>query len=110
MLEITWRGLVLVWDGRRGRWEGEAHGNKWYLTLVSYEMFAFLKPGQDASDVPREQLERQFGSARWLAWCGNGGDGAQRDSVEEALEASLEYALRYNHRRIHELRVFSGEA
>lgn len=104
MLEITWRGLVLVWDGRRAHWQGERGGNTWRLTTSSFEQFCFRSPGKDPS-LDKQELETfDFSTARWMAYCGNGGDGAMRDRIEDALEASLEYAVRYNNRRISELR------
>lgn len=106
MLEITWRGLVLTWNGRRQRWQGELAGNRWCLTTTEFERFGFLKPGQDPS-FGEGAKSFEFAAARWLAYCANGGDGAARERVEDALEASLEYALRYNHQRIHALRALS---
>lgn len=109
ILELVWRGLVLTWNGRLRHYGGERAGNRWSLTTTGFEQFGFRKPGQDPS-LDEEQVKvHVFGAARWLAHCTNGGDGAERDRIEDALEASLEYALSYNRERINALLALSEE-
>jgi len=99
--EFTWRGLKFVWNGRRHKFEGP---DGWWVSHTRYIMYCFNDGSKSPDDLkPEEELMRES-QCRFLAHAGRG-DGAERDSIREALDAALQYALRYHHQEIAKLRV-----
>lgn len=103
-IEFMWRGLVFTWHGPRRRYECKREHGTWWVSSTSYEKSLYLKtadPAENPEDYPA------FAESKFIAHCGHGGDAAERLTMEDALEASLQYALRYHHGRIHDLRALS---
>ena len=113
MLDKTfvWKGLTFVWNGRRRKWICERPNHQsddWWVTHHFYERSFHLKPGDapidwDAPPGPDRPELQVFATAGYLAHFGHG-DAALRPGLEEALDAALQYAVRFHHLSINELR------
>lgn len=107
--EFTWRGLRFVWNGRLRKWiceRPEQQSGHWWVTWHTYEHSFMVKEGQAISwdDPPEDFMPGTFASVGWMAHLGHG-DAALRDTRNEALEAALQYALRFHHHSLAQLRT-----
>jgi hypothetical protein len=108
---FTWRGIEFTWNGRRHMYESSSG---WWVTHTRYHQYFFLderdvRVDQSGEPIENEVMAMQEARCRWIAHSGEaGGDGAVRATRVEALEGALQYALRYHHGRIAELRKFMG--
>ena len=97
--EFVWRGMKFVWNGRRHKYEGP---DGWWVTHTHYMRYVFNDEAKRQDDLKPEG-ELMEAQCRFLAHAGRG-DGAERDSIIEALEGALQYALRYHHQELAKLR------
>ena len=108
--EFVWRGLRFVWNGRRRVWlcERPRHqSQEWWVTHHLYERSHYLSNGTEIdwdNPPPEDHPElRMFTNMGYVAHLGHG-DAALRPTRDEALEAALQYALRFHHASLAELR------
>lgn len=108
--EFTWRGLQFIWNGRRRMWicERPRHqSHDWWVTHQFYERSHYLKrldeidwDNPPSEDHPELQI---FANMGYIAHLGHG-DAAVRSTRLDALEGALQYALRFHHSSLAELR------
>lgn len=107
---FRWRGVEFKLDGRRRKYESV---EGWWVAHTKYHMFAFLKEGDQTLKKIDDEMQRgtvEEGICRFLAHSGHGGDGAERDSIEQALDSALLYSMQYHQNRTEELLKLWGVA